>query len=180
MEKHFDEIYMILDEAFPKEEIRTYEGQRELLSREDYDILMHHHEGQLIGICAYYEMDDYLYIEHLACKNMVRGMGTGTKLMQEMIAKANAKNKLLVLEVEPAMDEVTTRRIRFYERLGLTLDSRYHFQPSLNPDTEGVELKLMVTKSDLLETEHQRIRETLNEYVYHVSPRAYFKNLEIK
>ena len=135
----FDEVFSIMKKSFPQEEMRNYEGQKALLERDDYFIKTYMHEDEVAGFCAYYKFDNFIYIEHLACNPEVRGLGIGTKLVQQVIAED--ENLVVILEVEPPVDELTKRRVRFYEKLGFKLNPHYHFQPSLNEGMDGLELK---------------------------------------
>lgn len=171
MKLNFDDVYKIMKQSFPLEEIRSYEGQRALLDREDYFIKTYIHNGEMAGFCAYYELNDLLYIEHLACSPEVRGLGIGTKLVQEVLDEAG--ERVVILEVEPPVDEMTKRRVAFYEKLDFYLNPYYHFQPPLNKDTDGVELKIMSSARSLTAEEQEAYRRVLNTYIYHVQEDLY-------
>lgn len=171
MKLNFDDVYKIMKQSFPLEEIRSYEGQRALLDREDYFIKTYIHNGDMAGFCAYYELNDFLYIEHLACSPEVRGLGIGTKLVQEVLDEAG--ERVVILEVEPPVDEMTKRRVAFYEKLDFYLNPYYHFQPPLNKDTDGVELKIMSSARSLTAEEQEAYRRVLNTYIYHVQEDLY-------
>ena len=171
MKLNFDDVYKIMKQSFPLEEIRGYEGQRALLDREDYFIKTYIHSGEVAGFCAYYELNDVLYIEHLACSPAVRGLGIGTKLVQEVLDEAGERS--VILEVEPPVDEMTKRRVAFYEKLDFHLNPYYHFQPPLNKDTDGVELKMMSSKGKITEEEQKAYRRLLNIHVYQVHEDLY-------
>lgn len=164
----FDVVYKIMLDSFPMDEIRSYEGQKALLSREDYHLKTYEKEGQLLGFCAYYMFDDFLYIEHLACTPSSRGLGIGTKLIETILEEATERR--VILEVEPPVDEMTKRRVQFYERLGFTLNPYKHYQAPLNPTTGVVELKMMSSLGGLTEEQQQAYRRVLNEKVYLVDP----------
>lgn len=170
MSFNFDEVFLIMKKSFPKEEMRNYEGQRALLNREDYFIKTHVHEGHLVGFCAYYSCHDFIYIEHLACNPEIRGLGIGTKIIQDLLSEF--MNQIIILEVEPPVDETTKRRIRFYEKLGFILNPYYHFQPSLNEGMDGVELKIMSSIS-LTEEKQIEFRKILNKKIYNVDENLY-------
>ena len=51
--------------------------------------------------------------------------------------------KPAVLEVEKPDDELSQRRIRFYQRLGFVLSPRPYTQPPYSPDRHPLELRLM-------------------------------------
>lgn len=167
----FDEVFFIMKKSFPQEEMRDYEGQKALLNRDDYFIKTYVHEGKVAGFCAYYKFDNFIYIEHLACDPQVRGLGIGTKLVQEIMNDDD--NRVVILEVEPPVDELTKRRVRFYEKLGFNLNPHYHFQPSLNEGMEGLELKIMSSNVELSENEQNDFRRVLNKKVYGVDKELY-------
>lgn len=162
----FDTVYEIMVESFPMDEIRSYEGQKALLERLDYHLKTYEQDGKLLGFCAYYVFDDFWYIEHLACTSLSRGLGIGTKLVQEVLSEAG--DYPVILEVEPPVDELTKRRVRFYERLGFVLNDYPHYQPPLNPTTGMVELKIMSSCKGLEEEIHKIYRRVLNAKMYGV------------
>ncbi|MBQ8992562.1 MAG: GNAT family N-acetyltransferase, partial [Turicibacter sp.] len=102
----------------------------------------------------------------LACTPLSRGLGIGSKLVQEVLVEAG--NRRLILEVEPPVDELTKRRIGFYERLGFTLNPYDHYQAPLNPTTGVVELKIMSSLGALSQDEQKAYRRILNTKVYEV------------
>ncbi|MDE5977374.1 MAG: GNAT family N-acetyltransferase [Turicibacter sp.] len=155
-----------MKESFPVDEFRSYEKQKELLQRQDYQLKVFEQEGQVVGFCAYYIFDEFIYIEHLACKEWARGLGIGTKLVQEVLDGAGELT--VILEVEVPMDEVTKRRVHFYERLGFVLNTYPHYQPPLNETTGIVELKIMSSFKGLKEEEQKQFRRILNQKVYGV------------
>ena len=95
-----------------------------------------------------------------------RGLGIGTKLVQDILSEAG--NHPVILEVEPPVDKVTKRRVGFYERLGFVLNLYPHYQPPLNLTTDMVELKIMSSFKALEEEEQKAYRRILNQRVYGV------------
>ena len=77
LEKLFDSVYEIMTQSFPMDENRSYQGQKELLGRSDYFVKTYVENEKLLGFCAYYVFDDFLFIEHLACTPLSRGLGIG-------------------------------------------------------------------------------------------------------
>lgn len=171
MTQLFDEIYKIMTDSFPPDEVRSYEGQKELLERSDYHLKTYKKEGHLLGFCAYYELDGFLYIEHLACTPDSRGLGIGSLLVKKVLEEAGERQ--VILEVEPPVDEMTKRRVGFYERLGFRLNPYEHYQPPLNPTTGVVELKIMSSLGGLTEELQKNYRRMLNVAVYAVDKDAY-------
>ncbi len=168
-DKVFNEIYEIMKMSFPQSEYRSYEMQKALLESPDYEIKTSYFDSKLCGFCAIYDLGEVLYIEHLATTPHVRGKGMGALLTQEVLTEAKARGQVVVLEVEPVTDEMTGRRVKFYERLGLHLSDYYHYQPALNKETKEVELRLMCTTKDLTKSAHDQIRAKLYRDIYQVT-----------
>lgn len=98
--------------------------------------------GQFAGFASYWHFGTFVYVEHLATQPHLRGRGLGKMLVEHV--KAIAGGLPLVLEVEPAVDHITSRRIAFYQRLGFTLHSRFAYQqPAYSPLKKPLPLMLM-------------------------------------
>lgn len=166
--ENFNEVYDIMKVSFPVEEIRTYAGQKNLLAREDYHLKTYVNNEKIVGFCAYYILDQFIYIEHLACLPTLRGRGIGTRLLKQVLNEVK-DGQMVILEVEPEIDKITKRRIEFYEGLGFKLNEYAHYQPPLRDNTDVVELKLMSYPLSLNEETHKKYRSILNEEIYHVS-----------
>lgn len=162
----FDEIYKIMSDSFPASEIRSYDMQKALLDRNDYRIKTYKQEGAILGFCAYYQFEEFFFIEHLACTSQSRGLGIGSKLVKEVLEEANWR--LVLLEVEIPHSENEKRRVQFYERLGFYLNPHYHYLPPLNEFTPGMELKIMSFSRMLTEEEQRFYRRILNSKVFQI------------
>ena len=67
-EHTFDEIFSLLEAAFPVTELRIREDQRKLLQEEQYRLYGVRKGGGFAAVFATWEIDDFLYIEHFAVK----------------------------------------------------------------------------------------------------------------
>ena len=75
-----------MEEAFPKEEIRTYEGQLNLLENPYYWLKRKmDEEGNLTAFLAVWEFEEFSFVEHLAVSREFRGNGIGGLMMREYI-----------------------------------------------------------------------------------------------
>lgn len=95
--------------------------------------------GTVAGILVYWDFSDFLYVEYLATRSDLRGRSLGRKIMEKLFAEISLP---VVLEAEPAEDGLTTRRIRFYERLGFTVEPDAYHQPSYGI-VPGIPLKIL-------------------------------------
>ena len=94
----------------------------------------------------------------------IRGLGIGRNLLA-LVAQL-ADNKPIIFEVEPDADEISHKRIVFYQRLGYILHPDFpYIQPAYAPGREPIELQLMTSTP----TTHQRLHqmaEAIKENVY--------------
>ncbi|WP_078555173.1 GNAT family N-acetyltransferase [Bacillus alkalicellulosilyticus] len=105
--------YEKLNQYFPIEEMKSKE-HIDLLLKDKADIYFKD-EGPN-HVMMYVEMDDFVFIDYLFVSKKARGQGLGKQLLD----KLKAKNKPIILEVEPLdyEDSDTQKRFRFYEREG--------------------------------------------------------------
>lgn len=100
----FDEIFAIMEASFPTSEIRTFEGQQELLDVPDYRLITEmNSEGKIVAFMACWEFPGFRFVEHIAVDPSIRGGGIGKKLMTEYISLSN---KPVLLEVERPLGEM--------------------------------------------------------------------------
>ena len=170
MEKNFDEVFAIMDEAFPNHEMRTYEGQQKLLRNERYHLITKENEqNKLLAFMAVWEFDAFCFIEHLAVNRMARGKGIGGELIKEYL---HSCKKPVVLEVEPPENEVAARRIAFYRRLGFKLNVFHYEQPPLRKESSWCTLLIMSYPYAVDEKEFAPFKQEIYRYAYGIQPRG--------
>ncbi len=104
-------------------------------------------DGALQGILFYWETAEFLFLEHFAMVAELRGRGLGAEALELL---KNMK-KPVILEIEPPVDELTSRRRGFYLRNGLRENSWQHFQAKYRQSDEPLELKLLSFPQPLTE-----------------------------
>ena len=92
----------------------------------------------------------------------MRGRGYGSEALAMLIARTEQP---LILEAEPPTDELTRRRIGFYERSGFTLYDYPYVQPAYTADSQPVPLCLMGTL-DTQDIMLDQVSRTLHREVY--------------
>ena len=108
-------MWKLYEESFP---LSNAEGKKIIRACADpFSFLCRHEEGQLIGIIFYWEWASYRYLEYLAVNPWLRGQGYGSKILRYLCDSAHT----LILEIDPLIDELSVRRLQFYERAGFTL-----------------------------------------------------------
>ena len=126
-------IERIYTESFPPDERRDFSDVIRLLEEnDDFFIVLLSDENKAVGFIS--------YVEHFAVDSSCRGSGYGATAMTELLKLINNP---AVLEVEKPLDDISQRRIRFYERLGFVLCTRPYTQPPYSPEKQPLELYLM-------------------------------------
>ena len=160
----FDTVYEIMEKSFPKEEIRSYEGQQALLKRQEYRLYGDEDPtGNIIGFLAVWELPGILFIEHFAVEPEARNCGLGSRLLKELQERYALP---MCLEVELPTDELTKRRIGFYERNGFSFNPYPYEQPSLGEGRDPVPLRLMTTGGRFRKEAFLKVKELLYAVVY--------------
>lgn len=160
--EEFDQIFNIMEKSFPLEEYRTYEEQKALFEDKRYHILTHSIEDTIMGFVAYWLLDGFIFIEHLAIDPRYRNQGIGASLLSKIINF----DQICILEVELPEDAVSRRRIHFYERHGFHLNAYPYIQPSLSKGRNSKPLMIMSSNHSLTESEFITIRDDLYHHVY--------------
>lgn len=138
---NFDKIYEILQQSFHPAFYRDYEAQKAIIENPLYKIKTADADKETIGFISYWDLGDFIYIEHFAVSPSQRGKGTGGRLLSELLKT----DKTVVLEVEPPKTDTDKRRIKFYEGYGLCFNGFDYLQP---PYREGfADEKLFIMSS---------------------------------
>ena len=172
---HWDSLVSIYLDSFPIDERRPLESIVHLLATEpryamyticdeDEDEDARRTSGDVIGLLTTWSFDEFVYVEHFAISSSLRSQGYGTEALSTFI---QSQQKPLILEAEPPTDETTRRRIRFYERHGLTLFDFPYMQPAYTTESQPVPLCLMGTLDPAV-TPLAQVSRVLHSEVYEV------------
>lgn len=162
-----NKIWQLFKTSFPEHERRSYEMQQKLLLKENYNIKIYETNSlELEGFIAYWEFEKFIFIEHLAVSEKLRGRGLGQKIINEM--KNNKKPLILEVELPDMKDINTLRRIEFYERQDFKLCNYDYYQPPLNKTDEKTPMKIMVYNDILNNEKFYDIRNILYKEVYEI------------
>lgn len=157
----------LLHEAFPPEERRDDDAQRD---NTDHRPQFHPHvikDGdEPVGLMTYWKLDDFVYVEHFAVHASKRNGGYGARSMMHCLETAGAP---VVLEVEMPGNELSRRRIAFYERCGFRLCLLPYRQPPYRDGDGWLPLYLMYAGIDDISEHFDRITKAIHETVYGVT-----------
>ena len=162
--RDFDRVYEIMSLSFPDDEYRPFEEQKALLEDEDYRIMIYQ-EDSIAAFLAVWELDGFTFVEHFATHPSFRNKGLGEKMLKELIASSK---KTICLEVELPENEISIRRIGFYERCGLHLNNYPYVQPSISKGRSPVPLMIMTSRRTISSEEFEELKNNLYRKVYKI------------
>lgn len=161
----FRKLTALYTEAFPPEERREI-AQLEAMLASESEMYFNAAEcdGQLAGLCVYWDFGSFYYLEHLAVFAGMRNKKIGQQILDWMEEHLPGER---LLEVEPAETEIAVRRIRYYERNGYRILDRSYLQPSYVDGGEEFPLWVMGSESGLPAEVLNRQIQTIKEKVYY-------------
>jgi ribosomal protein S18 acetylase RimI-like enzyme len=163
-DEKWNNFIQLYESAFPEVERRTESalitmtGNR-LMSLNTIDI-----DHLFAGLFNYWSLGHFFYIEHFAIVPYKRNMGIGTEVLQNFL-----KNKIVVLECELPTDDLSKRRILFYQSLGFHVFPFSYSQPPYSSDKPAVPMLLLTNFTDLSEHSFIEISSTIAQSVYQQS-----------
>jgi ribosomal protein S18 acetylase RimI-like enzyme len=160
----FHQIYQLMEESFPVSERRNYKEAERLCENPLYYIdVVKNEENKIQGFVAYWKLSKVVFVEHLAVSSSARGKNIGSTMMKKFM---KAQNKPIILEVEKPLDEMSERRIVFYERLGFKQNKVGYFQPDLQKGAPKIFLHIMSYGAEFTEESFEFIKKELFSTVY--------------
>lgn len=149
-DKGWDAAWMIYENSFPYKECRSLTDHLRALKdprfRADGIWLGEKLAGILYSWCW---RDGVRYIEHLALSPELRGQQMGSRALAAFCATTQGT----ILEIDPPVDEISIRRLHFYERLGFIENPQQYLHPSFRKPFETHKLVLLSHPHPL--TDHQ-------------------------
>ena len=156
----FKKAFALYESSFPIEERRDNYEQQRVLKKDAYHFDLIMDNDDFIGLMLYWETNHFVFLEHFATCPKLRGKGFGKNALDLL----KTKNKTIILEIEPPIDEMTQRRYEFYKRNGFVMNPYYHIQAKYHLGDEDLELKVLsypnlLTKEDYSSFYEYMIRE---------------------
>lgn len=165
-DKDFEDMYVLMEKAFPASERRTRQEQSALSHKKQYHItLLRDTSGCVAAFFAWWSLAVCCYGEHFAVDDVLRGQGIGGEML-EMLVREQKTPGSFVLEVEPPLTDFAARRIGFYQRHGFVLNAYDYLQPALQQEFQPLPLLIMSHPNPLKIADFEIIRAELYHDVY--------------
>jgi len=155
----FADLYALYEEAFPYEERRPLSALKLSVQQPALRFNVIEHNGVVAGFSIVWNLGEFYYLEHFAVKPQMRGLGIGGQVLK-IYAETLGSN--IILEVEPDTDQLTHRRIAFYQRYGFNVVSKDYMQPKYDGPGEAMPLWIMAScqpSPAILNTWIQRLKD---------------------
>ncbi len=159
----FEGFWELYEDSFPEDERRDKACQQRLLDNPRYKLIPYYKEKRVAAFMAFWDLDDFLFIEHFAVRQDLRGHGYGSKIIANLEEKYEKK---IVLEVEPPYNILSQRRIKFYKKLGFYLNDYSYVQPAYDRTLNEVRLYLMSYPIPISPDKVDSVIEKIYKYVY--------------
>lgn len=144
--------------SFPIFEQRTESEQLAAFSDSHYRLIVYREKETLAAFIGVWDFDSYIYIEHFAVNPLLRGQGLGTQLLKEFIENSQ---KIVLLEIDPLVDEVSRARLRFYERCGFYVNPFEHHHPPYRKGFDPHRLVVLTTQRTISKEKYLRFYDDL-------------------
>ncbi|MBC5620775.1 MULTISPECIES: GNAT family N-acetyltransferase [Butyricimonas] len=150
----------LYEEAFPENERRDIKQlQRLILEKPEMHFNAIECDDTLAGLFIYWDLHDFYYMEHLAVFSQMRNLKVGQQVLDYITEHLSG---LRLLEVEPTMDEMTTRRVKYYERNGYEILDKSYIQPSYRDERDAGNLWIMGNhRTERLQEFIERIKQVI-------------------
>ena len=158
-----DPVKQIYIDSFPADERREWPELNQVLHNSIFSLTPIMKQQKIIGLISTWNLHDLLFIEHFAIEKTFQGKGLGSQVLTRII---HAKSVRVVVEVEPPTNELSQRRITFYERLGFSTCEITYWQPPYSPDKIKVKMLLMSFPDKVQPLEFMKIKTQLYTNVY--------------
>lgn len=157
----YERAFALYQSSFPIEERRDDLEQQRVLKKEAYhfDLIMNNDE--FVGVMLYWETNEFIFLEHFTTRPELRGRGYG-KMALDLL---KSKNKTILLEIEPPVDEMAQRRYSFYKRNDFVMNPYYHIQAKYHLGDKDFELKILSYPQILAKEEYRSFYEYMTREI---------------
>ncbi|GAB2537449.1 GNAT family N-acetyltransferase [Spirosoma aerophilum] len=137
-----ESIQLWYENSFPPSERRTFCDLLRLLPYPEMHLCGLVSEDKLVGFIIYWQWEECLFVEHFAIDPGLRGRQYGQQAL-DIVFRQSAS--YVVLEVELPNDNLSIRRIAFYERQGFYLNVFPYAQPPYQRGNPSIPMHLLST-----------------------------------
>lgn len=158
-DRFFNTAWELYEEAFPSQEKRFLAEQIQLLNHHCYTFQAIYDNNNFIGILGFWEIEEFIFIEHFAINSSLRGKNYGTLILSEFLKE----KKYVILEIEPPLNQQNLKRLHFYQNLGFVQNTIEHFQVPFRKGDTPIVLELLSYKTSLTQEKYQFLYSSMQK-----------------
>ena len=165
---YWDQAWDIYEQSFPLCEQRPLDEHIRALADPAFHYNMLTEGDRLIGLLSWWDWTSgngtlFRFGEHFAISPDTRGGGYGSQALKYLLGDGS---RLVLLEIDPPVDDISRRREQFYMRGGMVTNYEYdHVHPSFRPSTKAHQLMIMSYPRALTPDEFREFQRFNNERV---------------
>lgn len=159
--KRWNQVWDLYESSFPAAERRKLDDHIRAFDDPLFFPLSAWEGAQLVGILFYWEWDSYRYLEYLAVNDNLRGQGFGSELLRHL----RDSDHTIILEIDPLSNELSVRRLQFYERAGFTLTPYRFMHLPYRLEAQSQELLILSYPKMITKAQHNDFLDFLGEKV---------------
>lgn len=157
----WEKVWKLYEDSFPLAERRRKEDHLRAAENPLFFPLSAWEGNELVGILFYWEWDSYRYLEYLAVKPDIRSRGHGSELLRYL----RDSEHTIILEIDPLINELSVRRLQFYERAGFTLTPYRFVHLPYRKEAQPQELLILSYPKMITKEQHNDFLRFVDEEV---------------
>ncbi len=157
----YEDAINLYRDSFPLHEQREAEAQAGIMEKEAYQFNLIYEEKEPVGLLLCWETDSFIYVEHFCISPGMRNRRYGRRALDLLCRRS----KTVILEIDPPVDEISTRRKGFYERAGFHPNRFVHIHPPYHKEYSGHSLEVMSYPAVLTDSMYQEFYDFLKKIV---------------
>lgn len=156
----FESVWSTYECSFPEFEKRVKRDQIKVLEDNRYKVYAILDNKDYVGFITIWDFDKYCFIEHFAIDPINRGKSYGKEIIKKI--QSLYSNRIVILEIDPPIDDISKRRLKFYEGLGFIISDLHHLNLPYRKGGEGHRLYIMTFPNPITQDEY----EAFNDFLY--------------
>ena len=161
-DQYFADFWRIYTESFPLNERRTPDQQLLIFQKPPYQLNTYLIDDHIVGFIASWCDPEFIFIEHFAISPEFRSKRLGSTVLQQFIDDYKIP---VILEIEMPIDELTKRRLKFYELAGFIRNTHQHYMPPYHESDPPLEMEILTFPTTVSEELYQRFAKFQKEVV---------------
>lgn len=157
----FECAMQLYQSAFLAESRRDISEQQRVMKKQDYHFDLIMEDDRLAGIILYWETEGFVYIEHFVTLPEFSAEEYG----QDVFDLLKKKNKLIISEIEPQIDETTKNKHQFYKKNGFITNPYCHTRAKYRLADKDVVLKILTYPRVMQKDEYRSFHEYMTREI---------------